>query len=112
MRKKKQRIWVVVADGVHARFLTPDEELRRLQMEKHKFTAQLAKVLDGAVGKRSFDSLVLVAPRRSLGELRELLSDRVQACLRHEMAKDLTKSSRTELWKKLAPTVKDIAVHE
>ena len=159
MKRKKQRIWVVVADGAHARFLTPDDELRRLQpagpiefsapdgnkysrdlksdrpgrsfssarggvrhaiepkhdyhkMEKHKFTAELAKVLDGAVGKKSYDSLVLVAPRRSLGELRELLSDRVQACIRHEMAKDLTKSSRTELWKKLAPAVKDIALHE
>jgi protein required for attachment to host cells len=67
------------------------------KMQKQGFTARLAEVLDEACGEGLFDRLVLVAPDRSLGELRLLLSARVKAAVTHEVAKDLTGATPTEL---------------
>ena len=52
---------------------------------------------------REFDDVVLVAPRRSLGELRGLLSKRVLSRVRLEIPKDLTNKSPVEIWRRLAP---------
>jgi protein required for attachment to host cells len=41
--------------------------------------------------------LVLVAPSRSLGELRDLLSPQVRKIVSHEVAKDLTESTAASL---------------
>jgi protein required for attachment to host cells len=68
------------------------------KLEKHKFTAALAQVLEDACNRREFDRLVLVAPRRSLGELHTLLSPQVQKLVSHEVAKDLTASTPESLW--------------
>jgi len=76
------------------------------KLEKHRFTALLAETLDAACGKREFDDLVLVAPRRSLGELRGLLSKRVQGRLRRELAKDLTNETQAALSKRLMPLLR------
>ena len=73
--------------------------------EKHKFSAELAEFLERARRKRQFEALVLVAPRRSLGELRGLLSEGVKASLRHEVPKDLTKHSLAGLWRQLSSVV-------
>ncbi len=73
--------------------------------EKHKFSSDLAQMLEGARRKRQFDALVLVAPRRSLGELRGLLSAGVKAALREEVAKDLTKHTLAGLWRQLSPVL-------
>jgi protein required for attachment to host cells len=149
MPMKRKRIWIVVADGARARFLTPksgneglvaaraetysspesrghsrdlksDRPGRSLsssrlglrhaiephhdyhKLEKHKFAARVAKLLDQACAKRQFDELILVAPRRSLGEFRSLLSRRVQARIRQEVAKDLTKHATDDLWEQLS----------
>jgi len=156
--KTTECIWVVAADGVHARFfaiekdlsglvpagpgeLKTDEEGKRSsdlksdkpgrsfassgggvrhsiephhdyhKMEKHKFTVKVAHALDEAAAQRAFDGLILVAPKRSLGELRVLLSERVKGLLRQEVGKDLMASSPTELWNKLAPTVRSALLH-
>jgi protein required for attachment to host cells len=53
-----------------------------------------------------FDELILVAPRRSLGELRTLLSEGVLARVRREVAKELTKVTRADLYRQLAPDLK------
>jgi protein required for attachment to host cells len=53
---------------------------------------------------------VLVAPRRSLGELRTLLSARVRKAVSHEVAKDLTASTPTALRKALAATLPEPAL--
>ena len=66
-------------------------------MQKHDFTARLAEVLDKACEEGRFDRLVLVAPPRSLGELRTLLSNRVKKTVAHEVGKDLTNSTPTEV---------------
>lgn len=71
------------------------------KLEKHKFAAALAEALDCACGRREFDQLVLVAPRRSLGELRGLLSARVQRAVGMEIAKDLTNETTAGLWRRL-----------
>jgi protein required for attachment to host cells len=73
------------------------------KLEKHKFTAALAGMLDEACERKDFDQLVLVAPHRSLGELRGLLSERVQRCIRKEIARDLTGVTPSTLWRHLQP---------
>jgi protein required for attachment to host cells len=75
------------------------------KMEKHKFSRVLAETLDQAYTARAFDHLLLVAPRRSLGELRILLSEQVKASIKEIVAKDLTGNTDEELWTKLAPAV-------
>ena len=76
------------------------------KLEKHRFMATLAETLDGACGKRQFDDVVLVAPRRSLGELLGLLSKRVQDRIRLEVPKDLTNKTAGDLWRRLGPMVR------
>jgi protein required for attachment to host cells len=76
------------------------------KMEKHKFAAELAKILTNALARHEFDRLVLIAPKRSLGELRLLLPQNVQARIRKEIPKDLTKSEPGSLWTLVSPLVR------
>lgn len=76
------------------------------KLEKHRFSAVLAETLDGACGRREFDRVILVAPRRSLGELRGLMTARVQRCIDKEVAKDLTNETVASLWRRLGSLVK------
>jgi len=75
------------------------------KMAKHQFTREVAATLDAACADHRYDRLVLVAPPRSLGELRELLSERVLAGLAHEVPKNLTKLASDALRKKLSGLV-------
>jgi protein required for attachment to host cells len=86
--------------------LEPPHDYHKL--EKHRFTALLAEALDAACGRREFDQLALVAPRRSLGELRTLLSKRVQGRVRREIAKDLTNETAPSLWKRLSKLLEPV----
>lgn len=80
------------------------------KLEKHNFTAELAERLDEACSSKQFDRIVLVAPKRSLGELRTLMSPRVRKAVSHEVAKDLTASSPTALRKALADALPEAAI--
>jgi protein required for attachment to host cells len=80
------------------------------KLEKHNFTARLADHLDEVCTAKAFDRLVLVAPKRSLGELRTLLSPRVKRAVSHEIAKDLTASSPTALHKALRNVLPEAAM--
>ena len=73
------------------------------KLEKHRFMATLAGVLEDARGRGVFDDLILVAPRRSLGELRGLLARQVLDCMSHEVAKDLTGEPPSSLRRRLQP---------
>ena len=73
------------------------------ELEKHKFIIYLAETLEKAHAAGQFDSLVLVAPSRSLGELRTSLSEQVRTSVEYELAKDLTKHSGQLPWLHLAP---------
>lgn len=75
------------------------------KQEKHKFSASVVAVLDRARSKRDFEDLIIVAPRRTIGEIRTLLSERVRDCLREEITKDLTKSSPDALLSRLKPAI-------
>ncbi|MDE2492744.1 MAG: host attachment protein [Alphaproteobacteria bacterium] len=78
----------------------PRHDYRKL--DKHDFIREVAGALDAAFTDRRYGQLVLVAPPRSLGKLRELLSDRVRSSLAHEMPKNLTKLGTEALWTKLS----------
>ena len=75
------------------------------KIEKHRFSESVAKALDEASESKAFDRLVLVAPHRSLGELRGLLSARVKCRISHEIPKELTNQTVTRLWRQLRPLV-------
>lgn len=78
------------------------------KMEKHRFTQAICRHLDRALNRQAFDDLVIVAPRRTLGELRILLPDRVKARVQAEVAKDLTRQPADKLWEDVAATVKPL----
>jgi protein required for attachment to host cells len=82
--------------------LEPPHDYHKL--EKHKFSASVAKALDAACERGEFDQFILVAPRRSLGEMRKLMSLRVRRCLRQEIAKDLTGETAARIWDRLRET--------
>ena len=80
------------------------------KLEKRKFVESLAETLDGICARGEFDRMVLVAPSRSLGELRSLLSPRVRRMVTHEVPKDLTASTPTSLKQALASILPAAAI--
>jgi protein required for attachment to host cells len=92
--------------GVRHAFEPPHDYQK---LEKHRFMAALADTLEYACMKREFDDLILVLPRRSLGELRSLLSKKVQDHVRQEIAKDLTTETAASLLRRLAPLLRPVA---
>src|SRR5882672_8305856 len=66
------------------------------KLEKHNFTVELARALDGLC--EQYDRLVVVAPPRSLGELDTLLTPQVKKMVSHRIPKDLTGASPPDLW--------------
>jgi protein required for attachment to host cells len=100
---KPGRSYSASRSGVRHAFEPPHDYHK---IEKHRFMAALAESLDQACAKRQFDDLILVAPRRSLGELRGLLSKRVHGRVRREVPKDLTNEPASRLWRRLGPAVR------
>ncbi len=60
------------------------------QYEEQKFAHSMAKLLDEARARNAFHHLVLVAPPKTLGELRGKLDKHTLALIAGEIAKDLT----------------------
>ena len=104
---KPGRGFSTARDGRRGGFESPHDPKK---LEKHNFTAELAERLDTACSAKQFDRIVLVAPKRSLGELRTLLSPRVRKAVSHEVAKDLTASSPTALRRALADALPEAAI--
>lgn len=77
------------------------------KLAKHQFVERVAKLLSDADADSAFERLVLVAPRRSLGELRTVLSESVRRKILAEDAKDLTSYNTQELWSRLASVVEE-----
>jgi protein required for attachment to host cells len=75
------------------------------KMEKHRFTQALSRHLERALNRQAYDDLVIVAPRRSLGEMRSLLPDQVRARVQAEVGKDLTRQPADMVWEALAAIV-------
>lgn len=81
--------------------IEPKHDLHRL--EKHNFVLRLAKLLDTAYDQGAFRQLIVVAPERSLGEFRELASDRLMKLVISQIPKELTQYSDHELIERLRP---------
>lgn len=77
------------------------------KQEKHNFVHALAKFLQHAHDEHKFERLAIVAPDRSLGELRSELPDMVKRVVWREIPKDLTKLGQQDLWARLAPELQE-----
>lgn len=60
------------------------------QLEEDRFAAEAAEMLKARALRNDFDSLVVVAPPRTLGELRKHYHKEVEKRLAAEVPKDLT----------------------
>jgi protein required for attachment to host cells len=65
--------------------------------EKRRFADELAGRLNAAALKQRYDRLILVAPPKTLGDLRQALGKEAAAKLDGELAKDLTKVADHDL---------------
>jgi len=65
------------------------------------FLTQLVARLDHAVGSGQIKSLIIVAPPRALGVIRQAYSHALRAALRAEIDKDLVKMPLHEIEKHL-----------
>jgi protein required for attachment to host cells len=72
------------------------------RFEKEKFAKEMARVLDHAATDGAFDRLVLVAPPKTLGDLRGALAAATRKRVTAEIDKDLTQVSPGELGDHLA----------
>jgi protein required for attachment to host cells len=66
------------------------EEVDYHQLEEDRFAAETADLLKKRALKGDFESLIIVAPPKTLGELRKHYHKEVQKRLAGEVAKDLT----------------------
>lgn len=60
------------------------------EQEKQDFAREVAQFINGEVGKNRFDELIVVAPPKTLGDLRGDFSDQARSRIRGELGKDLT----------------------
>jgi protein required for attachment to host cells len=70
--------------------------------EEHRFLQKLAGDLEAAVNAGDVKSLIVVAPPRALGVLRQAYSHNLRAAVRAEIDKDLVKLPVHEIEKHLA----------
>ncbi len=68
--------------------LEPRADWHRL--EKQQFARAVARIVDQASGDNAFDRLVLIAPPKTLGDLRAALGQASHGAIHRELAKDLT----------------------
>ncbi len=67
------------------------------EQEKRLFARDVAKYINNAAERKSFDQLVIVAPSKIMGELRDSLSQGARKKLKAELTKDLTNTPPPEL---------------
>lgn len=75
------------------------EETDFHQLEEDRFAAETAELLKQRALRNEFDSLIIVAPPKTLGELRKHYHKEVQKRLSGEIAKDLTSHPVEEIEK-------------
>jgi protein required for attachment to host cells len=69
------------------------------QLEEDRFAAEAAEMLNKRALRNEFENLIVVAPPRTLGELRKHYHKEVEKRLAAEIAKDLTRHPVTEIEK-------------
>ncbi len=70
-------------------------------LEEHRFARKVATAFEKIVREKKTKSIILVAPPRTLAELRKVLHPDVKACIVEEINKDLTKHPVGEIEKLL-----------
>ena len=65
--------------------------------EKQNFARRVADLINDAASRKTFDQLVLVAPPKTLGELRTQLGDNARKLVIGEIHHDLVKTPIHEL---------------
>jgi protein required for attachment to host cells len=65
--------------------------------EKQVFARRVAELINDAASRKTFDQLILVAPPKTLGELRTQLGDSVKKLIIGEIHHDLVKTPANEL---------------
>jgi protein required for attachment to host cells len=71
-------------------------------IEEHKFTRDVAAVLEKLVRERKIKAIIIASPPRTLADLRHALHADVKKCVIAELAKDLTHHPVHEIEKHLA----------
>lgn len=75
------------------------EEVDFHQLEEERFAADTAELLRKRALRNDFESLIIVAPPKTLGELRKHYHKEVEKRLAGEVAKDLTRHPVAEIEK-------------
>ena len=83
-------------DGVGNHKSAMDETDWHAQAE-NEFLGRVASEVESGILKDNVDKLIVVAPPRALGVLRSAFSDQVKKVVAHEINKDLTKLSSSQL---------------
>jgi protein required for attachment to host cells len=73
------------------------------KLEKHRFVQRLVKTLDNAYDQGAFKRLVIVGPKRSIGEFNKLAPAKLRSFVMDEVPKDLIKYPDHELEERLRP---------
>lgn len=79
------------------------------KLEKHDFVQAIARAIDAAYDQHKFNTLVVVAPERSIGEFRSVASDKVKKTVWREVPKEFANFSDSELREHLIPILQNPA---
>lgn len=101
MADRPGRTFDSAGEGRHAK--EPHSDPR--EVEKRRFLREMVTLLDEAAKRDSFDRLVLVAPPKALGLLRNELSETLRKRLDGELDKDLTQVPVHELARHLGDLI-------
>lgn len=99
MANKPGRTYDSFGKGRHG--MEPRSDPRAL--ESHRFLSQVADRINQAAGRDAFDRLVLIAPPKALGVLRQELGGKAREKLIDQRDKDLTKIPLQDLPAHLEP---------
>lgn len=83
-----------------------EPEIDSARHDEITLVREIARLPDKAALKKDYDRLILVAPPRTLGDLRALLPKHAMERIAGELGKDLVHLSKTELATHLADLVK------
>ena len=96
---KPGRTFSSVGNGRHA--YEPKHDPHKY--EKHEFVHKLAKMLGDAYDKGAFKHLIIVGPKRSIGEFHDIAPTKLRRLVLREVPKEFAKYSEHELEERLRP---------
>lgn len=77
------------------------------KLEKHNFVEAVVHELKAAYDAHRFVRLAIIAPERTIGEIRAVAPDTLRKAIWREIGKDLTKLSPKELWLRIGSELID-----